>query len=53
MEDLQEQLSALSQEHGTDAIDSAISALKSSPIPPPKCPRGFIWNGTECVADIG
>lgn len=53
MEDLQEQLSALAQEHGTDAIDSILAQLKTNQTPPPQCPRGQIWNGTSCVADIG
>lgn len=21
--------------------------------PPPKCPKGYYWNGTSCVLDVG
>lgn len=36
-----------------DRPDSIKATPKTDPTPIGQCPRGYVWNGTKCVKDVG
>lgn len=55
MENLAETIEKLIEEHGAEAV---VSAFKEHHTPTtddttPTCPKGYVYNGSVCVLDIG
>lgn len=43
-------LKSLFKKKSKETINIAKTAVKT---PTPTCPRGYAWNGTTCVPDLG
>ncbi len=46
---LQDQIDALVAEHGIEAVQGAVT----NSAPGTGCPKGYYWDGSQCVQDAG
>jgi hypothetical protein len=55
METLEQKIEALIAEFGAEAFVKVVKAhsVPSTDVTTPTCSKGYYWNGTACVLDIG
>lgn len=54
MGDLQQIIDDLINEHGQEAVQEAVNKhVANTSGTTPTCPKGYYWNGSECVLDVG